>query len=106
MAPENLHEESLSGDEKEESGQEDQEKEDRSQDVSKEVGDRETRAEVDEADNEKEGRQEENICRESGPQATVSHRAKLRGMTLVIKSLIPDPSVRKRSFRDRVAAPT
>ena len=106
MAPENRHEESLSGDEKEESGQEDHEREYRTQDGSKEVGDRETRAEVDEADNEKEGRHEENICRESGPQAPVSHGAKLRGMTMVIKSLVADPSVRKRSFRDRVAAPT
>jgi hypothetical protein len=35
-----------------------------------------------------------------------THRAKLRGVTMVIKSLIADPSVRKRSFRDRVAAPT
>ncbi len=104
---ENRHEESIS---EEESSQEDHEKEDRSQDGSKEIGDRETHAEVDEADNEKEGHQEdgqeENICRESGSQATVTHRAKLRGVTMVIKSLIADPGVRKRFFRDRVAAPT
>ena len=69
----------------------------------------ESRAKVDEAGNEKEGNQddgqEENTCRESGWQATVTHRAKLRGVTMVIKSSIADPDVLKRFFRYRVAAP-